>query len=110
MVAKMTEKTHGDWSGGSTTYFEELKETTIYSIKEGTCIISDYAFSNCKSLKQVVLPDSIQIIGRNVFKGCDSLQAIKISSESKEKFERLLPQYKDIFLFQYIDSIDDLPF
>ena len=90
--------------------FEELNETSIYTIKDGTIIISDYAFSNCKSLKQVILPDSIQSIGRNVFKGCDSLQTILIPSGSKAKFERLLPQYKDLILPQYKESIDDLPF
>ena len=110
MITKMTEKAHGDWNDDITTYFEELNETSIYTIKDGTIIISDYAFSNCKSLKQVILPDSIQSIGRNVFKGCDSLQTILIPSGSKAKFERLLPQYKDLILPQYKESIDDLPF
>ena len=110
IITKMTEKAHGDWNGDITTYFEEFDETTIYSIKDGTNIISDYAFSNCKSLKQVILPDSIQRIGRNVFTGCDSLQTIITPSGSKVKFERLLSQYKDLILPQYEESIDDLPF
>ena len=38
--------------------------------------ISDYGFSSCTSLTSVVLPDSIETIGKNAFSGCSSLTTI----------------------------------
>ena len=41
-----------------------------YSIKEGTQIICDRAFIGCKSLRSIVIPDSVTSIGDSAFFGC----------------------------------------
>ena len=41
-----------------------------YSIKEGTQIICDRAFIGCKSLRSIVIPDSVTSIGNRAFYGC----------------------------------------
>ena len=40
--------------------------------------ISAYAFQDCKKLKEINVPDSVNNIGRNAFYGCTSLTSITI--------------------------------
>ena len=51
-----------------------------YSVKEGTRIICDRAFSFCRSLSEIVIPSSVTSIGDWAFYGCDSLLEIVIPS------------------------------
>ena len=51
-----------------------------YSVKEGTRIICDCAFSFCSSLSEIVIPSSVTSIGDRAFSGCDSLSKIVIPS------------------------------
>lgn len=44
-----------------------------YSIKNGTIIICDNAFSQCKDLKSVIIPDSVTTIGDFAFCNCGRL-------------------------------------
>ena len=88
-----------------------LKE---YMIKEGTEIICNYAFvgGSYNDLKKmalihkkvnaesIVLPNSINTIGKYALSGCNNLQSIVIPIGTKEKFEELLPDYKDKFVEQ----------
>ena len=46
-------------------------------VKDGTLVIGDFAFANSK-LSSIVLPDSIRIIGRGAFYGCENLKRIVI--------------------------------
>ena len=49
-----------------------------YSVKEGTRIICDRAFWNCRSLSEIVIPSSVTRIGDSAFFSCDSLKYIYI--------------------------------
>ena len=51
-----------------------------YSVKEGTRIICDRAFWNCRSLSEIVIPSSVTSIGDSAFYGCRSLSGIVIPS------------------------------
>ena len=51
-----------------------------YSVKEGTRIICDNAFSWCRSLSEIVIPSSVTSIGKGAFSSCDSLSDIVIPS------------------------------
>ena len=51
-----------------------------YSVKEGTRIICDCAFSGCDSLSEIVIPSSVTSIGKGAFSSCDSLSEIVIPS------------------------------
>ena len=61
-----------------------------YSVKEGTIIICDYAFSECVSLKEIIIPETVESIGVCAFAGCSSLRQIKfpksLSSIGNEAF------------------------
>ena len=47
-------------------------------ISEGISSIGNYAFSGCRSLSQIHLPDSLTSIGDGAFKLCSSLSQIKL--------------------------------
>lgn len=53
---------------------EFVKET--YFVKDGTKIISQGAFKDCTLLERVLIPDSVEEIGAEVFVGCENLKAI----------------------------------
>ncbi len=55
----------------------------IFEIKEGTILIADFAFSNCKKITEVIIPDSLRVIGSSSFSGCNGLTDIKISASVK---------------------------
>lgn len=48
----------------------------VLRIEEGTLSIADCAFKDCVNLEKIMLPDSIQSIGRNAFEGCAGLKEI----------------------------------
>ena len=47
-----------------------------YSIKEGTRIICDNAFTLCSSLTSIVIPNSVASIGKEAFVGCNFLSCL----------------------------------
>mgnify|MGYP000502173920 CR=1 FL=1 len=49
-----------------------------YSVKEGTRIICNSAFSFCSSLSEIVIPSSVTSIGDGAFSRCSSLKYISI--------------------------------
>ncbi len=54
------------------------RNITSADIHNETRFISCYAFSECKQLKTVVIPDSVRSIGFNAFKKCESLTDVTI--------------------------------
>ncbi len=54
------------------------KLSGAYSVKEGTRIICDSAFSFCRSLSEIVIHSSVTSIGDRAFCGCSSLKYISI--------------------------------
>ena len=49
-----------------------------YVVREGTKVICDGAFSGCKYLKSITIPNSVKSIGDEAFSGCTSLQSVTI--------------------------------
>ena len=48
------------------------------SIKSGTRLIADHAFSECYNLRSVTIPDSVVIIGNGAFEYCENLEDVTI--------------------------------
>ena len=64
------------------------------SIPDSVTSIGDRAFFWCRSLREISIPNSVTSIGNRAFFWCGSLQRIIIPQGSREKFEKLLPDYK----------------
>ncbi|MDO4544020.1 MAG: leucine-rich repeat protein [Clostridia bacterium] len=52
---------------------------TTQVLKNGTKSITAYAFSECTSLTEIVIPDSVVAIGERAFTRCSSLRSVEIS-------------------------------
>ena len=52
-----------------------------YTVLPGTVLIAGGAFENCNNLTEVMLPDSLQSIGKRAFYSCDKLTAITIPAK-----------------------------
>ncbi len=71
------------WEDGKALYIGnhlvKAKELSgSYAVRTGTKCIADGAFSNCKELSAVNLPDSVVSIGESAFNGCSALGNITI--------------------------------
>ena len=63
---------------------KHLQYLTIPKTHHGKMVtrIADNGFANCTALKQINLPDNINVIGKEAFSGCSSLSSIKIPNAS----------------------------
>ena len=76
-------KNESNWENGVLyieNYLIKAKDTIFgsYSIKEGTKVIANSAFSDCDRLESVTIGDSVTRIGDNAFYSCYSLTSITI--------------------------------
>ena len=56
---------------------------TVYTVREGTRVICDEAFSWCRSLKTLNLPAGLKSIGNNAFYYCTSLETLNLPAGLK---------------------------
>ena len=61
-------------------YKGEMPANTQIIIKDGILGITDYAFSGCKGLTSVTIPNSVKSIGWSAFNSCTNLISIKVES------------------------------
>ena len=58
--------------------FTDCKSITEIVIPENVDVIKDFAFAGCTNLKSVTLPESMTRIGQGAFYRCESLQEINV--------------------------------
>ncbi len=82
-----------------------------YSIKDGTIVICNCAFAemykflpsfknsnpNYKGISTITLPTSIKKVGKLAFFACSNLTTIYIPMGARQKYEVILPHYKEKF-------------
>ncbi len=64
--------------GPNVSYIPIFYNLETADFAEGATLVPENAFSNCKYLKSVTLPDTIETIGENAFYNCTSLESISI--------------------------------
>jgi hypothetical protein len=84
--------------------FQNCRPLSFISMSDKVIAIGDWAFACCSSLPSIMLSNSVQTVGKGAFYNCESLKTIFIPLHSKQKFEQLLPDYKDIIVEQDEDA------
>lgn len=65
-------------------YLIDAREVAgIYTVKEGTIFIAEYAFSYSRDLTKVIIPDTVVRIGSHAFNFCDKLTSINLPNSIK---------------------------
>lgn len=78
-----TAKENGNYLGNENNpyfYLAKVASTELerITVEAGCKVIADYAFSGCKKLQGVTIPDSVVDIGTGAFYGCGKLQGVII--------------------------------
>ena len=76
--------------------YPPVRRGSSYTVPEGTEAIASYAF-DAAGLNEIVLPDSLRVIGSNAFRFCDKLRTLLLP----EGIEEI-----DSFAFQYCSSME----
>ena len=66
------------YSHDGTRLLEGPRNVSSYIIKTGTKVIADKAFSNCKELRDIIIPNTVTHIGNESFYGCESLVSVSL--------------------------------
>ena len=84
-----------------------------YAVKPGTKVISDWAFSGCKKLRGICVPDTVISIGDSAFLGCSRLTSVvipdSVTSISNSMFSGC-KVLKNIVIPDSVTSIGDSAF
>ncbi|MGN0689362.1 MAG: leucine-rich repeat domain-containing protein [Oscillospiraceae bacterium] len=92
--------------------FAEVEIPSQIGGKPVKCI-GDYSFSNCQSITEVTIPDSVTVIGENAFFGCYNLKSLifpdSVQSIGKNAFDEC-SGLSAISLPDKITSIEDFQF
>lgn len=84
-----------------------------YHILDGTLIICDNAFHNCRSIKEIIMPSTLKVIGNKALWQCTTLESINIPHSvlkiGDNAFAGCLSLTK-IFLPKSINTIGSLVF
>ncbi len=82
-----------------------LKEVILPATLEE---IGGYAFQNCKSLESIILPTSLKEIGANAFYGCESLKEVVVPYGVKEIGPGAFENNKNLESVYVPDSVTSL--
>ena len=78
--------------------FTSCSSLTHISIPNSIHSIEDSTFCDCSSLAEIIIPNTVDKIGEYAFDDCENLFHIIIPKGTKNKFESLLPDYKNILV------------
>ena len=84
------------------------KDITSYTVKEGTKVICDDAFSWCESLQSIVIPESVTKIGESAFSGCKLLQSIVIPNSVTEIGSYVFSECSSLQSIDIPDSVTEI--
>ena len=68
-------------SNNGHTFYRCTKLTDVYFAPDSQLVtIQNYAFSNCKALKEITIPNSVIELGSQVFWDCSSLETVRLGA------------------------------
>ncbi len=75
-------------------------------IPDSVKTISNAAFANCKGLKIVIVPDSVEYIGDSAFQGCDALEYVVLGNGLKTMGSLAFKDCKALKALDLGDSVE----
>lgn len=76
-----------------------------YSVEKATRLIADSAFSSCRDLEYITIPDSVMHVGKHCFMRFFNLKEIRISSTMKmHLLQNGLEDYQDLIVTEANDE------
>ena len=92
---------------------EGNSELTTYTVRKGTRVICDKAFSWCRALTSITLPQGVESIGNEAFDNCYALTSITLPQGMERIGDGAFSSCQaltSITLPQGVESIEDNPF
>lgn len=87
--------------------FYKCSHISSVVIPEGVIEIGKEAFSWCANLQSVTIADSVEKIGQSAFWVGNSIPSFYVHIGKKEKFEKLLPAYKNsLYEVEYAEDLN----
>ncbi len=85
-----TYKTETTDAGVSETHLIEADNRSVsvgFEVQPGTTHIDDEAFKDCTNIKTVIIPSSVNAIGKNIFAGCTALENLIFEGDIAPRFD-----------------------
>lgn len=76
----------------------------VFKVPDGVETIGDEAFKGCYRLKGLYLPSSVKSIGKDILEECCALEIIKVPIGTKERMKDLLSEYEEFITEGDFDS------
>ena len=87
--------------------FSYCKNLTSITLPNSVTCIGDSAFSGCKSLTDITIPDSVMSIGNYAFENCENLTNITIPSSVTNIGQRAFQDCKNLAQVYYKGTAND---
>ena len=89
--------------------FTDCKNITAVILPQNLREVGDYAFSNCSKLEQINLPDTLNVLGNYVFSNCNSLKSLVIPDSVNKIGSKLFSNCTSLeeLSIPFIPQVDD---
>ena len=88
--------------------FGTVDTEVTFSLPSSLVSIADNAFSGCKNLEQVILPDKINYLDENIFENCSSLKNIKLPSNLISISQKLFSKCSSLEQITIPETVTDI--
>lgn len=88
---------------GALLRYPSAKQNARVEIKDGVNRIGEYALRNCRYIKELIIPESVSVIGTGAFIGCKLLENITVDADNQsfKSVDGVLYSKDGSFLYLY---------
>lgn len=97
-----------DIGNGGYTAFDACNSFQNLNFGNRVRVIPGYAFQNCHHLTSVVIPDSVETIGRNAFDFCSRLETISFGTSLKTIKDEAFVNCRSLTTISIPDAVTDI--
>ena len=89
-------------------FFEGCTSLKSISLPESLQILGDEVFRDCSSLESITIPNSVTKVGRGVFYGCNALKSVQLSNNITSLLSTYDSSYNDYGFFENCSSLTSI--